>query len=161
MLNVNMPLSADDDFNLWIFLQQAHDTLSRAREKELSQYGMTLRESACLFSILAIGDNVTPAKISRMMFREHHTVSGLLSRMERKGLIKRKKDPRMKNVWRVSLTKKGQNTYHQSIKRESIHKVMSPLAEDERQQLRSYLERIRDEALKQLALAGRSRIPFP
>ena len=74
------------------------------------------------------------------MFREHHTVSALLSRMEKKGLIIKTKNLDKQNHWRVSLTKKGQETYGQSLKRESIHAAMSPLSKAEHQRLGSYLK---------------------
>jgi len=152
-------LSSDHDYNLWVLLHQAKDAVFKAREKELHQYGIAAREAAILFVIQAIGDKATPAKISRWIFREHHTVSSLLSRMEKKGLITRVKASDRKNIWIVSLTEKGQNAYRQSLKRKSIHAVMSSLSENERQQLESYLMKIRDTALKRSV--SEPILPFP
>lgn len=78
-------LSRDKDFNLWVLLQQARDAVFKAREKELNQYGITPMEAAALFTIQAIGDTATLAEIARWIFREHHTATALLNRMERKG----------------------------------------------------------------------------
>ena len=89
---MNAPLSTDQDYNLWVLLHQAKDAVFKAREKELSQYGISAMEAAALFIIQAIGDKATPAEISRWIFREHHTVTALLSRMEKKGLITKVKD---------------------------------------------------------------------
>lgn len=152
-------LSRDKDFNLWVLLQQARDAVFKAREKELNQYGITPMEAAVLFTIQVIGDTATPAEIARWIFREHHTATALLNRMEKKGLVRKVKNPDRKSLWIVSLTEKGQNAYRQSVKRESIHTVMSFLSENERQQLESYLRKVRDEALKYAVSAP--TFPFP
>jgi len=116
-------------------------------------------EAVALFIIQAIGDRATPAEISQWVSREHHTVTSLLSRMEKKGLITKAKDLNRKNVWRVSLTEKEQNAYRQSVKRESIHEAMSPLSENESQRLESYLKKVQDKALKYLV--SEPTLPFP
>ena len=152
-------LSRDKDFNLWVLLQQARDAVFKAREKELSPYGITPMEAAALFTIQVIGDRATPAEISRWIFREHHTATALLSRMEKKGLVSKVKNPDRKSLWIVSLTEKGQNAYRQSLKRESIYSAMSPLSKNERQQLESYLRKVRDQALKYSV--SEPTLPFP
>lgn len=156
---MNAPLSTDRDYNTWVLLHQAKDAVFKAREKELSQYGITAMEAAALFIIQAIGDKAKPAEISRWIFREHHTVSALLSRMEKKGLITKAKDLNRKNQWMIGLTEKGRNAYRQSVKRESIHAAMSPLSENERQRFESYLKKVRDQAVKHSV--SEPTFPFP
>jgi MarR family transcriptional regulator for hemolysin len=156
---MNEPLSIDKDFNLWVLLNQAKDAVLKIREKELIQYGITAREAAALFIIQSIREKTTPAEIARWIFREHHTVTALLSRMERKGLVTKVKDSKRKSVWIVKLTEKGQNACRQSLKRESIHTAMSPLSGNERQQLESSLRKVRDQALKHSV--SEPTLPFP
>lgn len=160
---MNTDLLADKKFNLWLLLVQTRDAMFKARAKELSPYGITSVEAGVLFSIQAIsqdtGNKITPAELSRWMFREHHTVSALLNRMEKKGLIKKTKDSHIKTQWRISVTEKGQEAYRQATKRKVIHTVMSTLSEKERQQLELSLKKIRDKALK--VTASTPTIPFP
>jgi len=152
--------SADEDYNLWVLLSQAADAMLRARQKELDRYGISAVQAAALFIIQAIGDRATPAEITRWLLREPHTITELLNRMENEGLVTKTKDLERKNLVRVSITDKGHQAYQQSTKRKSIHKVMSSLSEEERQQLRSYLERLRNKALGELT-TERSKPPFP
>ena len=152
-------LSMDQDCNVWVLLSQAAHTALRAREKELDQYGVSAIEAAVLFIIQAIGDRATPAEISRWLLRESHSVSGLLNRMERKGLVSRVKDLERKNLVRVALTEKGKAVYRESRERKSIRNILSPLSQEEREQLRLCLERIRNKALKELGLHHQP--PFP
>ena len=142
----------DQHQNLCLLLAQTRDAIYRARRKQLRRYNITPRQSVALFVIHSAGDKATPANISRWLFRESHTVSELLSRMERQGLVRRVKDLGKKNLVRIELTEKGRKTYHQSAKQQSISDVMSSLSEEECQQLMSYLQILRDNAMKELGM---------
>ena len=116
-------------------------------------------EARALFVIQAIEDKATAAKISRWMLRRHHTVSALLKRMERKGLIMKTKDPDRKNTWVISITEKGQNAYQKSNIRESLHEIMSVLSEEEHEQIESSMKKLRDQAIKHTV--DIPTLPFP
>ena len=152
-------LSDDRDYEVWMLLSQASDAMFKAREKELNGNGVTAMEATALFIIQAIGDQATPAEISRWILREPHSVSGLLDRMERRGLIKRTKDLEWKNMVRVTVTEKGKEVYEMSTARESIHNTLSVLPAEEYQQLSSYLRTLRDKALQQINIGY--EMPFP
>ena len=79
--------SVDRDFKLWVLLHQTRDAVHKSAEKELRRFGLSPMEAALLFAVHAIGERATPAEISRWLFRESHSVSGLLDRMEKKGLV--------------------------------------------------------------------------
>ena len=149
----------DRDYELWVLLTQARAALSRARRKELHRHNITTRQSAVLFVIQAIGGKATPGEIARWLLREPHSISELLSRMEKDGLVRKIKGLDKKNVVRIVLTEKGRKAYDKSVVRESIHEIMSSLSEEERQQLRSCLQKLRDKALSLLAME--QVIPFP
>ena len=142
----------DRDYNLWVLLHQVSDIIFNAREAELQQYGFPATQAEVLFVIKAIGDKVTPAQISRMIFRRPHSVSGIIDRMVKAGLVKKTKDLHKKNLIRVTLTAKGEEAYKQALKRKSIPKIMSALSEAERQKLKSLLETLRNKGLKELGI---------
>ncbi len=142
--------SKDQDYDVWVLLRRTSHVVLKARGKELSQYGISAVKSALMLLVQTLGDKATPAEISRHLLREPHSVSGLLSRMERDGLVEKTKDLPKKNLIRITLTDKGRQAYYQSIKRESIHKIMSVLSGEEHQQLMLLLKRIRDKALQEL-----------
>jgi DNA-binding MarR family transcriptional regulator len=151
--------SVDEDYKLWVLLSQAADATLRARQKELDRYGISAAEATVLFVIQAIGERATPAVITRWLLREPHTVTELLNRMEKKGLVTKTKDLERKNLVRVSITEKGRQAYQQSTKRKSIHKVLSSLSQEERQQLMASLAKLRNKALKELRVEHKP--PFP
>ena len=151
--------SVDQDYNLWVLLQQVGHAAFKVRQKELNQHGISNIQAMVLFVIQAIGNKATPAEISRWVFREPHSISELLNRMKKEGLVRKVKDLERKNLVRVVITEKGQQVYRQSTKIESIRRVISSLSEEERQQLRSCLETLRDRALKELGVDRKP--PFP
>jgi len=140
----------DGDYNLWVLLHQTTDATLRARQKELDQFGISVVEVGVLEIIQTSDEEVTPSEISRQIFREPHTVSALLNRMEKKGLLTKTKDLDRKNMVRVSITEKGQQAYDNSTERKSIYRILSSLSEEERPQLRSCLEKLRNKAFKEL-----------
>ena len=136
----------DEDFNLALLLLKLRRFIAKAREKELSQYGLTRAQSGILYVAQATGERSTPAEISRLVFREPHTISSLIDRMGKAGLVKKAKDLPRKNQVRVTITEKGRQAYLQSAKRETTHKIMSALSKEEREQLKIYLEKLTDKA---------------
>ncbi|UCH42218.1 MAG: hypothetical protein JSW16_05180, partial [Dehalococcoidales bacterium] len=58
-------LSDDRDYEVWMLLNQASEAMFKAREKELNGNGVTAMEATALFIIQAIGNQATPAEISR------------------------------------------------------------------------------------------------
>ena len=149
----------DEDYNLWLFLAQVRAVMFKARQKEVSRYGITAGQASVLFVINALGDRATPAEISRWLFLKSHSVSAILNRMEKQGLVKRAKDLPKKNLVRVALTEEGRELYGNCTKRESMHKIMASLDSKLRQQLMVCLEKLRDATLKYLE--EEREMPFP
>jgi len=150
----------DRDYNLWVLLHQVSDIIFNSREEELRQYGLPATQAEVLFVIKAIGDKATPAQISRMIFRRPHSVSGILDRMAKAGLVKRTKDLHRRNWVRVTLTEKGQLAYKQALKRKSVQKIMSAIPETDRQKLKTLLEALRSKGLKELGIDAK-KLPVP
>lgn len=150
---------SDKDYNLWWLILQMRRFTYRVREKELFGYGTTPEEVGLLFVVNALGHKATPAEISRWLMRQPQSTSGLLTRMERKGLVRRVKDLGRKDLVRIAITTKGEQLHRLASKRESIHRIMTALSENERRQLESCLVKLRDKALKELEITQVP--PFP
>ena len=82
----------DQDYNLWVLLNQVLTFMLNARDRELMEYGQTTMQAAVLFIVNAIGETATPAAISRWFIRKPPAISGLLDRMEKAGLLVKVKD---------------------------------------------------------------------
>ena len=142
-----MAKSADRDYELWVLLHQARDAVFRVRENELASVGLTAMQAAVLFIIKSIEGPAVPAEIARWIFREHHTVSGLLNRMEKEGLVKKTKGRPQRNMITVEITEKGEQAYTRSRELKSVHRIMSGLSAGDKTSLRRCLQTTRNRAL--------------
>ena len=155
-------LPADDDFILWMLLNQVRHIIYLVMQKEHKQYGISTMRAIVLFYIKAIETikgEATPTEISRWMIREPHTISSIIAAMEKEGLVSKVKNPVKKSVVNVTLTEKGNHIYKESLKRKSLREILSCLSAEERQLLDSSLEKLRDEAMKNLSTKRKE--PFP
>jgi MarR family transcriptional regulator, organic hydroperoxide resistance regulator len=142
----------DKDQDLWLLLTHTRYAIFRAREKELQRYGVSPEQVSLLFVVQALGNKATPAALSRHLIRQPHTVSALVDRMARRGLVKKVKDLDRKNLVRVVMTEKGQKTYDISTKRGPIHRIMNSLSGDEKVIFKEMLERLLSKARKEIGL---------
>jgi DNA-binding MarR family transcriptional regulator len=149
---------SDADHDLWIFLTHTRYAIYRAREKELQRYGVSPEQVGVLFIVKALENRATPAEISRFIMRQPHTVSALIDRMEEKGFVKKLHDLDKKNLVRVALTEKGERAYDLSTKRGPVHRIMATLTQKEREELRKILEKLHEQARKELGL-DRDKLP--
>ena len=150
--------SEDEDQDLWFLLTHTRYAIFRAREKELQRYGLTPEQVSLLFVVQALGEKATPAELSRSLLRQPHTVSALVERMEKRGLVKKVKDLDRKNLVRVSITDKGRKAFEQSAKRGPIHRIMGELNQREKKIMRKYLETIFAKARKEIGM-DRDNLP--
>ena len=145
-------LSDDPLYKLWVMLTQTRNATIKAREQELTQLGISGTESFILFVIWSMGNKATPAEISRIVLRRPHTVSEFLSRMQNKGLVKKSRNPDNRSMVTLSLTRKGLQVYRQASKRQSVHRMLSVLPDEDRDRLMSYLQVIRAKALQEIGV---------
>jgi DNA-binding MarR family transcriptional regulator len=151
--------SDGDEFqDLYLLFARSRYLTTRARERELQRYGLTPEQAQVLFVAQALGNRATPAEISRLILRQPHTVSTIVDRMQKKGLIKKVKDLERKNLVRVALTKKGSEAYALTTKRGPIHRILGTLSKKEREELHKYLSRIMMKARGELGL-DRDNLP--
>ena len=151
----------DPEYEQWLLLNQARDAVLKLRHTELGSCGITARQAGILFFIQASGGKATVAQISRWVFREPHSVSELLKRMEKKRLIKKTKNLSRKNQVRIAITEKGLEAHTQTKMRGTVRSIMAVLSEEERKQLWSALWKLRVKAFEELGIETEPTFPAP
>jgi len=142
--------SLEQDYLLYLLLRRTAHVMSKVRSRELIKHGLSTIQVGVLLIVYTMGDKTTPTEIARQMHREPHSISSLVRRMEKDGLVNRVRDLDRKNQIRVELTQEGLKAYYQSTNREAILSMFSSLSEEERKYLKSSLEKLRGKALKML-----------
>lgn len=141
----------DEYFMLWVLVAQNRDAILRARERDYSRFGISNERRAVLFIIQNNGGRATPVEIARGLFRELHSVTEMIKRMEKVGLIARSKGSGRSKV-EVTLTAKGLDVFNQSLHNETDKRIFSVLTPEERELLASYLWKLRRRVLQDLGI---------
>jgi DNA-binding MarR family transcriptional regulator len=141
----------DEFFYLWVLLAQIRDAMLRARDRDYAQVGISNERAAILYIIEANGGHATPVEITREFFRELHSVTGMLKRMEDAGLISRHKGSGRSKV-EVRLTEKGRDVLEASRRCETDKRILTVLTKRERERLASYLLKVRSRLLDDLGV---------
>ncbi len=141
-----------ESYRLFQLLRYTADAIHRAREYELKKYSLTPEQAGALVCILSLGNNATQAELSRWLFRLPNSITILINRMEKLGLVKKRPDKKRKNIIRLSLTKKGYDAYLHSIEFEAFYPIVSVLTTPKREALKNILEDIRGKVFENLKL---------
>ena len=152
------PLS-DEYFVLWVMVAQTKDAVLKARQRDYARFNISNERRAVLWCIQNNGGQATPVEIARQLFRELHSVTEMLNRMNKEGLIERYKSSGKSRVI-VRLTKKGLEVFNQSLHNDTDKKIFSVLSKKERERLLACLWKVRNRALSELGIPE-WRIKFP
>jgi len=114
--------------------------LRRKYDRQLKDFGLT----PCQFEVLMIlweEDDILLSELGRRVSRDGPTITGVMDRMEKKMLVKRKRDSRDRRVVRVVLTSKSRGMEEQlSItKKQILEKITKHLSTKEINQLEAIL----------------------
>jgi DNA-binding MarR family transcriptional regulator len=136
---------------LWLLLRRVGDALNLCQDSVFSQYGLTTEQFGVLASIKSRGP-LRPTDLGSILERSPNSISMLVDRMVKAGLVKRARDRKDRRVVTVSMTGKGEKAVEPAIPTswEFIQKILSPLSDKDRQDLASKLETVKGELVAYL-----------
>ena len=108
----------------------------------MNKHRIPIRQFQVLRTIQDLGSKATLVEIAKRVEREVHVVSRQTVLMEKDGLIKRNKNTPKSNLLKLELTAKGFQMISAGRPSKSIDTIFSCLSEDERQQMKSILNKI-------------------
>jgi DNA-binding MarR family transcriptional regulator len=131
----------DDCINF--LLSKTQQIVFQQFKASLAKYDVTPVQYGVL-KCLWCQDGQNPSQIAGSLFLDTSTVTGILDRMENKGMIKRIADPKDRRSIKVVLTEQGRQLEEPVTKviDEENKKVLCALNEEERVKLMEYLNRI-------------------
>ena len=131
-------------------LHKTHDCISRLRHIELRKYNLTPIRLAVLSVIVESFKPVTMAMIASKIARELHTVTELLMRMQKDGLIKKIRQKRTAALYNIEATEKGKKSRQEAHKIDITGELFSTLSPQEQDALTIYLEKLKSRSLEEL-----------
>jgi DNA-binding MarR family transcriptional regulator len=133
----------DPEVNLYILLDQTDGIVTSAVEMEIKHLKMTQPQVRVLTMLSRQDKPATLDELANWTLKEFNSVSTLINRMEKKGLVKKTKINGDLKTY-ISLTEKGSDLYHKQVTERSIHLIFEQLSAQEKTQLESTLKKLRD-----------------
>ncbi|MFH1646071.1 MAG: MarR family winged helix-turn-helix transcriptional regulator [Chloroflexota bacterium] len=117
-------------FDMWVLMDNAHFAIARSRFLEISQFDLTKEQAQVLYVLQVFGGSATQTQIADFTMRQHHSVSTLVNRMCKEGLVRKEKDPAGRG-FRIFVTKKGKDKYAR-VTKNSVEMIFSSLSPAEK-----------------------------
>jgi len=133
---------------LWLLLRRVGDALGLSQDLVFSKYGLTTEQFGVLASIKARGP-LRPLDLARILERSPNSMSMIVDRMVKAGLVRRTRDRKDRRAVFVSMTDRGRTAVEPAIPAgwEFIHKVVSPLSHNDQRALADMLETVKCELI--------------
>lgn len=146
-----MSKANDPRIKLHALLDSTRETIQKAVKMELAQYQMSQSQVKVMHMLAQSEEGLTPGQLSESAIRELNSITTLINRMQKKGLVtKVKKDGDLKTY--VVLTDKGLDIYNNSVTERSITLIFDTLTDEEKSQLTSLLSKLQTKARNLLGL---------
>ena len=131
---------------LWLLLRRVGDALGLCQDLVYSKYGLTSEQVAVLAAVKSRGP-LRPSEFASILERSPNSMSMLIDRMVKTGLVRRTRDRKDRRVVFVSMTDKGREAVEPAVPTgwQFIHKVVSPLSYDDQRALADMLETVKCE----------------
>jgi DNA-binding MarR family transcriptional regulator len=128
--------------------------MEKLAETRLAKVKLTPEKVAVLWACMDSEGPLIPAEIARIVSRESQSVTGLLNRMEREGLVKRIPKRKGRPFTEIKLTQKGEDACKVGVDvlKSVISDVMSSIGDKELEQLQNPLRTIRQKVIDDLHL---------
>jgi DNA-binding MarR family transcriptional regulator len=137
---------------VWFLTHRTHELLRRCEDQVFGEYNLTTEQYTVLVTIKYLDDPVRPTDVARWMGRSPNSVSMIVDRMVKAGLVRRIRDRGDRREVRLVITSKGENAIKPATLAgvEFIQKILSPLSYEDRRTLVSLNEVVKDNAFKYL-----------
>jgi DNA-binding MarR family transcriptional regulator len=150
MKDNNQKYSANNDHDLWSLFAITMETIARVRNIELAQYGITREQSLVIHLLYNSHGLSTLTHLANAAMRQHNSMSTLVRRMDKAGLVKRVKNPE-DSQYTILLTEKGKKIFEE-MPLASIEMTFTALSMEDKIRLKDYLDLLQSKARGLLGL---------
>jgi DNA-binding MarR family transcriptional regulator len=135
---------------VWTLLDRTAFGIYRLHELEVSKLGLTMGQARILKILFENGGIATYKNLESITTRQRHSISTLVNRMVKIGLVTNQKSPTGR-WYTVSFTKKGEDLFNR-IPMHAIENTISNLPENQKAQLKIVLEKLNTQARNLLGI---------
>jgi DNA-binding MarR family transcriptional regulator len=140
----------------WVLLRQVHSLVSKCEDQVFGEHNLTTEQHGVLMAIKHIDGPVRPTDIARWLDRSVNSVSMIIDRMVKAGLVRRARDRKDRRTIFVTMTGKAEKAYVLASVAgwELIQEILSPLSDNDKRTLIRLLETLRDKTYDYLDSGG-------
>jgi len=144
--------SGNTVLRVWLLLHRVRDILALCEDSIFAEYGITTEQFSVLAAVKSRGGSLRPTDLAKILERSVNSMSMLVDRMVKAGLVRRTRDRIDRRVVRVTLTSKGANAIEGAIPEgwDFIQKILSPISYKDKRALAGMLETVKCELLGHL-----------
>jgi len=137
---------------LWFLTHRTRDVLMRCEDQVFGEYDLTSEQYSVLVTIKYLQEPVKVTDIAHGLERSTNSVSMIVDRMVKAGLLTRKRDRSDRRVVNVFITSKGENALKPATVAgwNFIREILSPLSDEDRRAFVSLHETVKYKALQYL-----------
>jgi DNA-binding MarR family transcriptional regulator len=134
---------------LWMLLHRVRDVIVRCEDSIFREYGITYEQFTVLGQVKSGASSPRIIDLARSLESYPNSISTLVDRLVKAGLVRRTRSKIDRREVRVSLTTKGENTIKLAAPAgwEFIKKLVSPMSDKDKDVLVSLLETLKCDAL--------------
>lgn len=131
------------DGSVGFLLARTARSMKRALEAHLSTHNITASQYIVL-ALLSEHDGISLSRLGERLYFDSPTITGIIDRMERGGLVQRKRTPHDRRVINIFLTPKGKDTFRhiQVIAEEVNARAMKSFTAKQEKEFLESLDRI-------------------
>jgi DNA-binding MarR family transcriptional regulator len=144
------------DKGAWVLLRQAYNLVLKCEDRVFSEYELTTEKHAVLMAIKHISGPVRITDIARWLDRSVNSVSMIIDRMVKAGLVRRARDRKDRRTVFVTMTSQAEKAYVLASVAGwgLIQEILSPLSDEDKRTLIRLLETLRDKTYDYLGSEG-------
>ena len=141
--------SGNTVLRLWLLLHRVHDALALCEDSIFKEYGLTSEQFRVLGAVKKSGGSLRPIDLASILERSPNSISMLVDRMVKAGLVRRTRDRRDRRTVNVTVTGKGEKALEPATPAgwEFIQKILSPISYEDKRALVGLLETAKCELL--------------
>ena len=134
------------DKGSWVLLRQAYNLILKCEDQVFSEYKLTTEQHAVLMAIKHISGPVRITDIARWLDRSVNSISMIIDRMVKAGLVRRVRDRKDRRTVFVTMTSKAEEAYVPATVAGwgLIREILAPLSEEDKRTFIRMLETLRD-----------------
>jgi len=135
----------------WMLLHQTTSSIGKCEDKTFGPLGLTTQQHAVLMAVKFSPTPPTLTQIADWVDRHINSITLIVDRMEKGGLVKRARNAHDRRSYCLEMTAKGQKHLQTGIETDMplIQEILCCLSNEELQAMSDFLEKIRTKAIEQ------------